>query len=129
MKRAALAALAVLAAALLVVGCGGGSGSNSSSTAPESGSKQATAPNAPAGSKVVSCGGSAQLRASVVDCDTAGTTMERWESTGSCALQKDISRNSCVVGGFRCQAANVDAGVSISCVGPAGDVAFIKPAG
>ena len=125
MKRSAVAVPAVLIAVLLVAGCGGGSGSSSSSTAPASGPKQATSPNAPAGSKVVACGGSGQLRAATVDCATARTTMERWESSGSCALVKDISRNSCMVGGFRCQAANVDAGVSVSCVGTEGDIAFI----
>jgi hypothetical protein len=125
MKRSALAVLAVLAAALLVAGCGGGSGSSSSSTAPAGGPQQATSPNAPAGSKVVACGGSGQLRAATVDCATARTTMEQWERSGSCALVKDISRNSCKVGGFRCQAANVDAGISVSCVGPEGDIAFI----
>ncbi len=78
MKRSAVALVAVLAAALLVAGCGGGS----SSTAPAGGAKegagpsQATAPNAPAGSKVTSCGGSAQLRATEVDCATARTTLE-----------------------------------------------------
>jgi hypothetical protein len=129
MKRSAVAALAVLAAALLVAGCGGGSESSSSSTAPESEPKQATSPNAPAGSKVVACGGSGQLRAATVDCATARTTMEHWEGSGSCALVKDVSRNSCMVGGFRCQAANVDAGISVSCVGPEGDIAFITRRG
>ena len=136
MKRFALAILAVLAAVLLVAGCGGGS----SSTAPAGGAstggapargppKQATAPDAPAGAKVVSCDASIHLRAAAVDCATARATMAKWESSDSCALHKDISRNSCEVGGFRCQAVNVDAGISVSCVGPEGDVAFIKPAG
>jgi hypothetical protein len=121
MKRSAVAVLAVLTVALFLAGCGGGSNGGSNSTAP----KKATSPNAPAGSKVVACGGGGQLRAATVDCATARTTMEHWESSGSCALVKDISRNSCMVGGFRCQAANVDVGVSVSCVGPEGDIAFI----
>ena len=128
MKRLALP---ILVAALLVAGCGGGS----NSTAPAGGAstggppKQATAPDAPAGSKVVSCDASIHLSVAAVDCATARTTMAKWESSDSCALHKDISRNSCEVGGFRCQAVNVDAGISVSCVGPEGDVAFIKPAG
>jgi hypothetical protein len=56
--------------------------------------------------------------------------MEQWESSDACDLVKDISRNSCSVGGFRCQAARVDEGVSVSCVGPEGAIAFIvKSAG
>ena len=126
MKRFAVAALTVLIAVLLVAGCGGGSNGGSNSTAPA----KATSPNAPAGSRVVACRGSGQLRAATVDCATARTTMERWEGAGSCALAKDASRNSCMVGGFRCQAASVDAGVSVSCVGPEGEIAFIaRPAG
>jgi hypothetical protein len=116
MKRSAVAALAILAA-LLVAGCGGG---GSSSTAP----KQATSPNAPAGAQVVSCG-SDQLRATGVDCATAQKTMEQWQGSGSCSLAKDVSRNSCSVAGFRCQAANVGEGISVSCVAPEGDVAFV----
>src|SRR4051812_26558012 len=108
MKHAAVTVLAVLIAALLVAGCGGGSGSSSSSTAPggageDTAPKKATSPNAPAGSKVVACGGSGRLRAATVGCHTARTTMERWEGSGSCALAEDASRNSCTVGGFRCQ--------------------------
>jgi hypothetical protein len=35
-----------------------------------------------------------------------------------------------MVGGFRCQAVNVDAGVSVSCVGTEGNLAFVvRPAG
>jgi hypothetical protein len=134
MNRAAAPVLAVLIATLLAAGCGG-SGSSSSSTAPggageSTAPKKATSPNAPAGSKVVACGGSGQLRAAAVGCHTARTTMERWESSSSCALPEDASRNSCRVGGFRCQATNAGAGASVSCVGPKGDVAFIaRPAG
>jgi uncharacterized lipoprotein YajG len=124
MKRPALAALVIVLTALLVAGCGGSS-DGSSSTAP----KQATSPNAPAGSKVVSCGAD-QLRVTEVDCATARRTMEQWQSSGSCSLAKDVSRNSCSVAGFRCQAANVGEGISVSCVGTDGDVAFVvKPAG
>ncbi len=127
MKRSALAALAILAAALLVGGCGGGSNGGSNSTAPK---KKATAPNAPAGSKVASCGGDAQLRATAVDCATARTTMEDWESSHACAIGEGGSRSSCSLDGFRCQAVKVDQGISVSCVGPEGDIAFIaKSAG
>jgi hypothetical protein len=117
MKRSAVAALAVLVAALLVAGCGGGSSSSTS--------KEATAPNAPAGSRVVSCGGSAQLRATTIDCATARTTMGRWEGSDACALGPGGSRGSCSLEGFRCQAVKVEKGTSVSCVGPEGDIAFI----
>jgi hypothetical protein len=125
MKRSALAALAVLAA-LLIGGCGGGSNGGSNSTAP----KKATAPNAPAGSKVASCGGDSELRATAVGCDTARTTMEQWEQSQACTLDAGGSRSSCSLGSFRCQAVRVEQGVSVSCAGPEGDVAFIvRPAG
>jgi hypothetical protein len=126
MKRSAVAALAVLAAALLIGGCGGGSSGGSNSTAP----KKATAPNAPAGSKVASCGRDSQLRATAVGCDAARTTMGQWEQSQACTLDAGGSRSSCSLGSFRCQAVKVDQGVSVSCVGPEGDVAFIvRPAG
>jgi hypothetical protein len=128
MKRSALAvaALGIVAAALLVAGCGGGSGS-SSSTAP----KKATAPNAPAGSKVVACKErrieTHQLRASAVDCGTAQKTMRDWVSSHACTLGKG-SRSSCSLDGFRCQAVRVDQGASVSCARPDADVAWIATA-
>ena len=126
MKRSAVAALTVLAAALLVAGCGGGSNGGSNSTAP----KKATAPNAPAGSKVASCGRDSELRATEVGCDTARATMEHWERSQGCMLDEGGSRSSCSLGSFRCQAVEVDPGTSVSCAGPEGDVSFIvKPAG
>jgi hypothetical protein len=129
MKRAAVATLAILIA-LLVAGCGGGS---SSSTTQEGAPKKATAPNAPAGSKVVACGEhrleSHELRATEVSCETARTTLKHWKGSKACALERG-SRGSCSVGGFRCQAVKVDAGTAVSCAGPEGDVAFIvRPAG
>jgi hypothetical protein len=128
MKRSAVSVLLVLTAALLAAGCGGGSGSSSSSTAPEAAPKKATAPNAPAGSKVVSCGGGGQLRATAVGCATAHKTMSQWGSRHACSLG-NASRGSCSVGVFRCQAVKVGQGVSVSCAGPDGDVSFVKPAG
>jgi hypothetical protein len=128
MKRSALAVLAVLAAALLVVGCGG-SGSSGPSTG---GGKKATAPNAPAGSKVVACGEGAeeavQLRATAVDCGTARATMRRWARSHACTLGKGGSRSSCSLGGFRCQAVKVDRGAAVSCARPGGDVSFVAKA-
>ena len=125
MKRSALATFVVLA--LLVAGCGGGSSGGSSSTAP----KKATSPNAPAGSKVISCKENRietlQLRATEVDCATARATMMRWESSHVCTLG-DGSRSSCSLGGFRCQAVKVDKGASVSCAGPEGDVSWIARA-
>lgn len=139
MKRSAVAVLLVLTAALLVAGCGGGSGStptypegehNEEITGPPGGgAPKATSPNAPAGSKVVSCGGSAQLRATAVGCATARTTLDDWEGSGACALSSGDSRGSCSLGAFRCQEVKVGQGVSVSCAGPDGDVSFVKPAG
>jgi hypothetical protein len=126
MKRSAVAVLLVLTAALLVAGCGGSSNGGSNSTAP----KKATAPNVPAGSKVASCGGDSELRATEVDCDTARTTMEQWEQNQACTLREGASRSSCSLGSSRCQAVKVDKGTSVSCVGPEGNVAFIvRPSG
>jgi hypothetical protein len=136
---ATLTVLAALAAALLVTGCGGGSGSSSNSTAPGGTPPKATAPNAPAGSKVASCDEDRMeikgLRATAVGCATARTTMVRWVSSQACTIG-DGSRSSCSLGGFRCQAVKVEKGASVSCAGPQGDVSFIatawmvkKPAG
>jgi hypothetical protein len=124
MKRSAVATLALLAVALLVGGCGGGSSSSSHAET----QKKATAPSAPAGSKVASCGGGAQLRATEVDCATARTTMESWENSDACALGTG-SRSSCSLGAFRCQAVKVGQGTSVSCADPEGDVAFIVKSG
>jgi hypothetical protein len=122
----------VLCAALLAAGCGGGGSGGSNTTAPPKGGgtpKKATAPNAPAGSKVVACkeSGSATegLRATVVDCKTARATMIRWGHTEGCALARGASRGSCALGGFRCQAVRADRGVAVSCARPGGDVAFV----
>ncbi len=136
MRIATLAALA-LCAALLVGGCGGGGSAGSSSTAPpERGGatpKRATAPNAPAGSKVVSCDAGAAdlegLRATAIDCDSARDTMRRWAQTEACALAEGASRGSCSLGGFRCQAVRADRGIAVSCARPGGDVAFISTKG
>lgn len=128
MKLSALAILAVLVAALFVAGCGGGSRSGGSSSEPGA-AKKATAPNAPAGSKVVSCGmttgGMAQLRATMIDCGTARQMMMRWGRRAGCALGKSESRGSCSLGGFRCQAVRVDRGTAVSCARPGGDVSFV----
>ncbi len=133
MKRSALAALLVLTvlAALLVAGCGGGSSSTAPSGGDEGTAPKATSPNAPAGSKVVSCGENwmetIQLRATAVDCATARATMKQWVSSHVCTLG-DGSRSSCSLGGLRCQAVKVDKGASVSCAGPQGDVSWIAKA-
>jgi hypothetical protein len=143
MKRSpvAVTALAIAAAALLVAGCGGGSSStapeeNSGATpqgvhTPGGGGKKATAPNAPAGSKVVACKErrieTHGLRASAVDCGTARKTMRDWVSSHACTPGKG-SRSSCSLDGFRCQAVRVDQGASVSCARPDADVAWIATA-
>jgi hypothetical protein len=139
MRRSAtaLACIAIAVTASLVAGCGGGSGSgSSSSTAPGGGGangagapKKATAPNAPAGSKVVACKEGAadteQLRATAVDCGSALEVMRRWERSHTCTLGKSSSRGSCALGGFRCQAVRAGRGASVSCARPGGDVSFL----
>ena len=130
MRTAALAAI-VLCAALLAAGCGGGGSGGSNTTAPPAGGgkngggepKKATAPNVPAGSKVVAC--KHGLRATALDCGTARKTMTRWSATPSCALTTGASRGSCALGEFRCQAVRTDRGVAVSCAHPGGDIAFI----
>jgi hypothetical protein len=131
----------VLCAALLAAGCGGGSSGGSNSTAPPAGGgtnggapKKATAPNAPAGSKVIDCKESAigieGLRASAVGCATADRIMRRWENHRSCALAEGASRGSCALGSFRCQTVKAGDGAAVSCARPGGDIAFVvKPNG
>lgn len=137
MKRPALAltALGIVAAALLMAGCGGGSSSSATVKVVKvggpspSGGRKATAPNAPAGSKVVACkerrGETVQLRAAGVGCGAADRTMRHWTSNHACTLGQGESRNSCSVDGFRCQAVRVDAGASVSCAQRGEDIAFI----
>lgn len=137
MKRSALTVAVVLGilAALLFAGCGGGSSGGSRSTMPAGGGEaappKATSPNAPAGSKVVSCTENSMevegLRATEVGCATARATMEQWVSSHACTVG-DGSRSSCSLGGFRCQAVKVEEGASVSCTGPQGDVSFIATA-
>jgi hypothetical protein len=135
-RLAALIAVLV-AAALLAAGCGGGSSGGSNTTAPPAGGggpKKATAPNAPAGSKVVACKEDATevqgLRATAVDCGTADRIMRRWEKHRSCALAEGASRGSCSLGSFRCQAVKAGEGAAVSCAHPGGDIAFVvKKAG
>lgn len=138
----------VLCAALLATGCGGGGSAGSNSTAPVEGGgapegategadggapKKATAPNAPAGSKVVACKESSAdvegLRATAVDCDSALDVMRRWGRSDACGLGAGDSRGSCSIGGFRCQAVRTDRGAAVSCARPGGDVAFIATGG
>jgi hypothetical protein len=137
--RALSAAVAAFACAvgLLITGCGGGgSSAGSNSTAPPANGggtpKKATAPNAPAGSKVVACEESAEdvegLRATAVDCGTADRIMRRWQNHRSCALAEGASRGSCSLGSFRCQAVEAEAGAAVSCARRGGDIAFVvKP--
>jgi hypothetical protein len=139
--RALSAVAIVCAAALLVAGCGGGgSSAGSNSTSPSGGEggapKKATAPNAPAGSKVVACeegaAGVEGLRATAVDCGTAERIMRRWQKHRSCALAGDASRGSCSLGSFRCQAVAAERGTAVSCAQPGADIAFVatgKPSG
>ena len=137
MRLTALAAIAVavMCAALLAAGCGGGSSGGSATTPPptEGGNpKKATAPNAPAGSKVVACKESAPdvegLRVTAIDCGTADRIMRRWENHRSCSLAEGASRGSCALGSFRCQAVKADRDVAVSCARPGGDIAFIAKA-
>lgn len=124
----------MICAALLVAGCGGGDSGGSNTTAPPAGGgetpKKATAPNAPAGSKVVACmEGAAEvegLRVTAIDCGTADRIMRRWEKHRSCALPEGASRGSCSLGSFRCQTVKTDRGTAVSCARPGGDIAFIK---
>ena len=129
MKVLVALALAV-SAAFLLAACGGRSSSISGSSSPAAGGpKKATAPDAPAGSKVTSCGGDlvggVQLRATAVDCRTARAIYRRWDRSRACALGKAASRGSCSVGDLRCQAVRTDGGASVSCARPGADVSFL----
>lgn len=148
MRSSALLAVLVCATALLAAGCGGGSGSSSAPAGTNGGgtgangggagangdgaAKKATAPNAPAGSKVIACGEGAvdmeQLRATAVDCGSARETMRRWGRSRACALGQGASRGSCSLGGFRCQAVRIGKGAAVSCARPGGDVSFVAEA-
>lgn len=135
MRRSAPAILTLLAAALLVGACGGGSSGGSSSTAPrETTTKQATAPNAPAGSKVASCQedglAAEQLRATAVSCDIARATMTEWENDPVCARGGNGARSACSIGDFRCQAVKVEAGTAVSCERKGAAISWlVRPAG
>jgi hypothetical protein len=130
MKRSAPAILALLAAALLVAGCGGGSSGGSSSTAPKGETPpKATAPGAPAGSRVASGERRDELRATAVGCDVALATLAAWESDPACAPGEG-SRSSCSVGDFRCQAVKVEAGTAVSCERKGAAVSWlVRPSG
>jgi hypothetical protein len=121
--RLSVLSAALLCAALIVAGCGGGgSSAGSGSTAP----KKATAPNAPAGAKVVACGsGDARLRTVGVDCDTADRIMRHWEKHRSCGVAGGGSRGSCALGAYRCQAVKGEPGIAVSCARPGADIAFV----
>jgi hypothetical protein len=135
------ALVCLLCAALLLAGCGAGSGSSSTASpggggtsSPGGGApapKKATAPNAPAGSKVVACSEGRRetvgLRATAVGCDVARTTMQRWERSRTCSPGND-SRSSCKLGPFRCQAVRSGRGAVVSCAKPGADVSFIAKA-
>lgn len=134
MKRAVPGFAAVLAAALLVGGCGGGSGSGPTTAPRETTAKPATAPNAPAGSKVIDCAedglGPEQLRATAVSCDVARATMTEWENDPACDRGGGGARGACSIGDFRCQAVQVEAGASVSCERQGGAVSWlVKPVG
>jgi hypothetical protein len=122
---------ALLLVCALLVGCGGGSQDSTTANPKQGTPKKATAPNAPAGSKVVACaegrGETVQLRATAVDCATARTTMQQWERSHACTPGKG-SRGSCSLGDFRCQAVRVDRGAAVSCARPGADVSFIAKA-
>ncbi|MFT3866205.1 MAG: hypothetical protein QM729_18235 [Solirubrobacterales bacterium] len=122
-------AIVLLLGAIVVAGCGGGS-SSSGTTSPAGGTpKKATAPNAPAGSEVVTCkvgaAGARELRATALDCATARRTMRAWERSRACALGEGASRGSCDLGRFRCQAVRSGGGAAVSCARSGGDVAFL----
>jgi hypothetical protein len=143
-RLSALTAVCVCAA-LLVVGCGGGSNGGSNTTAPEGGGatsgaqgeagapKKATAPNAPAGSKVAVCetgaAGVEALHASALDCGLARRVVGQWSRNRDCALGAGDSRGSCSLRGFRCQATRTDRGTTVSCARPGGDVSFVMKGG
>jgi hypothetical protein len=144
MKRTAVATAVLLAvAASLLAGCGGGGSSSSGSSStgnspsereppgvnPGGPMKEATAPNAPAGSKVASCGGggATALRAIAIDCGTARATMKRWQGKSGCGLAAGDSRKACSLGRWRCQAIVADRGTVVSCARPdGGDVSFVE---
>ena len=90
--------------------------------------KKATAPRAPAGSKVDSCAGarSLALRASGTDCGAARAAMHSWRQSAGCRLGAGASRASCSLGAYRCQAIAVGRGTAVSGVRSGGaDVSFV----
>jgi hypothetical protein len=157
MKPAAAALVLLLAAAaLLAAGCGSSGSSSGTTNSPSTrepagvdpggpekpatgggAAKEATAPNAPAGSKVTSCDGAGPdatgLRVVATDCATARATMARWQGKGSCAPAAGPrspaageSRKACALGRWRCQAVLAGRGTVVSCVRPeGGDVSFV----
>jgi hypothetical protein len=127
-----LLAAALAVCGLLLGGCGGGtvkSGSTAPAPAPN---EKATAPNAPAGSKVVDCKESepemTELRAAGVDCGTARKTMGAWSAHPDCTLGAKATRGSCSLGAFRCQEVRTGGAASVSCAHSGGDVTFVAKA-
>lgn len=142
MLRLAAPICVALVLAALVAGCGSGgsstagSGTGGAATSGGGGGKPATKPpsaevgGAPAGAQAKSCETQAvdaqELRATGVPCGAARAAMFAWQRSSDCALVGGASRGSCSVpGGYRCQAARVGEGVSVSCSANGRAVAFL----
>jgi hypothetical protein len=127
MAEMKLSVVSILVVVLALAGCGGGSSSTAQSSTTQSGATaptKAAAPNAPAGSKVTTCGGG--VRATDVDCGAAIEARRRWANRPACAIAEGASRASCSVGKNHCQAIRTDKGVSVSCAHPGGNVTFLE---
>ena len=123
--------IALLAAALLIVGCG----SDESTTTPaETGPATETGPtagasSAPAGVAAHQCRevvGLTNVRAVGVGCDEARLVAAAWNEP-RCRPQSGGSRSACTVRHYRCQGVVTDRGISVSCSRPGQSISFLRP--
>ena len=119
---------ALLAAALLA-GCG--SDQSNETTAPaQSGSETTQAQESgsgPVGVRARSCGDGKvqQLRVVGIDCGSGAKVAAAWNGDPSCRPPQGQSRSACAAGEYRCLAAAVDRGLSVTCARRGRTIAFI----
>src|SRR3954451_424390 len=115
------AVLAVALVALLASGCG-----SSDTGSSDQGSTKTTAPQ---GSSVLACTAEptdvGALRVNGVNCDTGREIVVAWTKKPACARPAGASRASCAVGAYRCLAAAIEHGLTVSCARPGRSISFV----
>jgi hypothetical protein len=119
---------ASLAAAALLAACGSEEQTPSQPSGPAQPPPSAGASSTPPGATVRRCptdGSLTGLRVSGLGCDEGRIVMAAW-NVPRCLPAKGASRSACTVRRYRCQAVNVDRGVSVSCARPGKSVSFLR---